>query len=168
VNFARRTALLAVSVVVSGGLLTAVPASAAPSDGAEVTGIPGIRGVIDLPAKDRVTPAVPPGKAGTEAVQTLPGFGGYGKWSPNPSGSTPGDAIKACDTTGDGWGIQVWLDSDRDGYVDRKAKTNGHSAPYCSGWKTGNLPEHRTVDVAVIQVKGDTTGAWAQYEVSTS
>ncbi|MEK8168809.1 hypothetical protein NKH77_00305 [Streptomyces sp. M19] len=93
--------------------------------------------------------------------------GGYGRWSDNPSGSTPGDAIKVCDTKDDRWGIETWLDYDRDGKVDRIASTRGHSASYCSPWKTGNLPEDGPVDIAVIQVMGNQTGARKQWVAHT-
>lgn len=56
-------------------------------------------------------------------------FGGYGEWNPDPYGSIPGDSIRACDTSADGWGIEVKLDIGRDGTWDRVASTRGHNSP---------------------------------------
>ncbi|MEU2248940.1 hypothetical protein [Streptomyces sp. NPDC019224] len=84
-------------------------------------------------------------------------FGGYGEWNADPYGSAPGDSIRACDTTADGWSIEVKLDIGRDGTWDRTATTRGHTSPYCTPWKTGNLKEGTPVRVQVTNVGGDAT-----------
>ncbi|GAA3007575.1 MULTISPECIES: hypothetical protein [Streptomyces] len=84
-------------------------------------------------------------------------FGGYGEWNADPYGSAPGDSIRACDTEADGWSIEVKLDIDRDGTWDRVATTRGHTAPYCTPWKTGNIKEGTPVRVQVTNVGGDAT-----------
>ncbi|MEV7387479.1 MULTISPECIES: hypothetical protein [unclassified Streptomyces] len=89
--------------------------------------------------------------------------GGYGVWNYDPGpdpigfGDAPGDAIAACDIKADGWGIEVRLDIGRDGDIDRTVSTRGHSSPYCSDYKTGDIsPEGTPVRVWVVKVKGDT------------
>lgn len=159
---------MAVATLLAGGALTASPAFAASSTSTGTTGPIGLRHVTDLTAKNRSTPPALRDEVGPRDVQTLNGFGGYGQWNPNPSGSIPGDSIKACDTAADGWGIETWLDSNRDGTIDRIATTRGHDSPYCSAWESGNLPENTYVDVYVVQVKGDDLGEYAEYEVYTS
>ncbi|WP_374119465.1 hypothetical protein [Streptomyces sp. RKAG290] len=84
-------------------------------------------------------------------------FGGYGEWNADPSGSIPGDSIRACDTAADGWGIEVKLDIGRDGTWDRTATTRGHNSPYCSPWKSGNIAEGTPVSVQVTNVDGGVT-----------
>ncbi|WP_443075627.1 transposase [Streptosporangium sp. NBC_01469] len=79
---------------------------------------------------------------------------GTAYWSDDPSGSAPGDAIGACDPAADGWGVEVQLDVNRNGTVDRIATTRGHASPYCSPWATGDLPEGAPVRVRGCQVKG--------------
>ncbi|MFB7734251.1 hypothetical protein ACFC08_07655 [Streptomyces sp. NPDC056112] len=161
-RFVRRgTVGLAVLALASAGLFAAGPASASSSGAASPAGR------LMMPGSGAQKSAAPQGGAGIQSVYKLPISGGYGQWSDNPSGSTPGDAIKACDTSADGWGIETWLDYNRDGYVDRIASTRGHNSPYCSPWATGNLPEDIPVDIAVIQVKGSQTGAWAQWVAYT-
>ncbi|MER7056071.1 MULTISPECIES: hypothetical protein [unclassified Streptomyces] len=81
--------------------------------------------------------------------------GGHGWWSADPSDGNPGDAIKACDNTADGWGIRVMLDIHRDGTMDRVATTQGHDSPYCTGWATGNIKEDTEVRIWVQKVKGN-------------
>nr|WP_239092317.1 hypothetical protein [Streptomyces sp. SID14478] len=89
--------------------------------------------------------------------------GGAGYWQQDPGadpigyGDAPGDSIAACDLSADGWGIEVKLDVNRDGDIDRKVSTRGHSSPYCSGWASGNLTEGTPVRVWVTKVKGDTS-----------
>jgi hypothetical protein len=158
-TFARRTAVLAASVAVSGGLLAAGPASAT---------APTTRHVSDLLPGNQVTQLAPHSQLGALSVQRLDGYGGYGQWNPNPSGSIPGDSIRACDNTSDGWAIETWLDSNRDGTIDRIASTRGHTAGYCSAWKAGNLPENTYVNIYVVQVKGDSLGLYAEYRAYTS
>lgn len=73
-----------------------------------------------------------------------------------PSGSIPGDSIRACDNTADGWGIEAWLDINRDGTIDRIASTRGHNAPYRTSWKSGDIPEGTpvTVNGGIVLEKG--------------
>lgn len=40
------------------------------------------------------------------AAEKIPVSGGYGQWQADPSGSVPGDSIRACDTAADGWGSE--------------------------------------------------------------
>ncbi|MFD7720428.1 hypothetical protein [Streptomyces sp. NPDC059814] len=84
-------------------------------------------------------------------------FGGYGGWNPDPYSGIPGDAIRACDTTADGWGIEVKLDIGRDGTWDRTVSTRGHNSPYCSPWKSGNIKEGTPVSIQVANVDGGVT-----------
>ncbi|MFZ4280622.1 hypothetical protein [Streptomyces rhizosphaericola] len=100
------------------------------------------------------------GEAWAVIKMTLKDGGGYGQWSADPSGSTPGDAIRACDDTSDGWGIQLELDIHRDGTVDRIATTRGHNAPYCTEWKTGNIKEGTKVTLKLYKVKGNEIGPY--------
>ena len=82
-------------------------------------------------------------------------YAGYGQWNSDPADGIPGDAINACDTVADGWGVETWLDINRDGVIDRVASTRGENAPYCSGWRSGNITEGTPIDIFVCAVKGD-------------
>ncbi|WLQ32434.1 hypothetical protein P8A18_02765 [Streptomyces castrisilvae] len=84
-------------------------------------------------------------------------FGGYGEWNADPYGGAPGDSIRACDTSADGWSIEVKLDIGGDGTWDRTATTRGHTAPYCTSWKTGNIKEGTPVRIQVANVNGGAT-----------
>ncbi|RPK36393.1 hypothetical protein EES39_32025 [Streptomyces sp. ADI92-24] len=84
-------------------------------------------------------------------------FGGYGEWNPDPYDGIPGDSIRACDTTVDGWGIEVKIDIGRNGTWDRIANTRGHNSPYCSPWKSGNIKEGTPVSIQVANVNGGVT-----------
>ncbi|MBO0915912.1 hypothetical protein [Streptomyces laculatispora] len=84
-------------------------------------------------------------------------FGGYGEWNPDPYDGVPGDSIRACDTTADGWGIEVKIDIGRNGTWDRIANTRGHNSPYCSPWKSGNIKEGTPVSIQVANVNGGVT-----------
>lgn len=91
-----------------------------------------------------------PAYAGEDIV--LSDGSGIGIWSADPSsdGTEPGDAIKACDTAKDGWGIAVSLEySGYSRYID----TGGHPSYYCTGWKTGNIKEGTRVHISVYQIK---------------
>lgn len=90
-----------------------------------------------------------PAWASTEYLWTS---GGYGLWSADPSSGDPGDAIKACDTSSDGWAIQVTLNWG-DATHTRTIDTRGHQSGYCTGWATGDIAESETVDITVQQVK---------------
>ncbi|MFJ3582858.1 hypothetical protein ACIPPS_11620 [Streptomyces sp. NPDC090127] len=94
----------------------------------------------------------------TAAPQRAVTEGGYAEWNADPYNGIPGDAIRACDTTADGWGIEAWLDIDRNGTVDRIASTRGKDAPYCTGWVSGNIePEGRPIQMWAVTVKGSST-----------
>lgn len=90
--------------------------------------------------------------------------GGYGYWEQDPGpcpeaicyGEAPGDSIAACDIDDDGWGIEVRLDINRDGDIDRTVSTRGHLSPYCSDWGSGNIAEGTPVRVWVVKVRGTT------------
>jgi len=85
--------------------------------------------------------------------------GGYGLWSDDPdSAGNPGDAIKACDNTSDGWAISVSLNwGDATHY--RQVDTRGHESGYCTPkWATGDIPETEYVDIKVEEVKSDGNG----------
>ncbi|GHJ56792.1 hypothetical protein Nm8I071_60990 [Nonomuraea sp. TT08I-71] len=77
---------------------------------------------------------------------------GYGWFHADPVGSTPGDALKACDLDADGYGVKAWLYNRNTGNLIRTASTAGHSSPYCTGWQTGDLPEQTPVWLKVCKV----------------
>ncbi|MET9433756.1 hypothetical protein [Streptomyces sp. NPDC006551] len=84
--------------------------------------------------------------------------GGHAEWNADPHNGIPGDSIRACDTTADGWGIEAWLDIDRNGTIDRIASTRGHDAPYCTGWISGNIePKGRAIQMWAVTVEGTGT-----------
>ncbi|WP_405642538.1 hypothetical protein [Streptomyces uncialis] len=82
----------------------------------------------------------------------VPDGGGYGQWQQDPSGSIPGDSIRACDTHSDGDYVRVELDVNRNGSIDRTAWTKGHTAPFCSAWISGNLPEGTPITIWVARI----------------
>ncbi|MER6563805.1 hypothetical protein ABT300_40025 [Streptomyces sp. NPDC001027] len=86
---------------------------------------------------------------------------GYGWFHADPAGSLPGDALKACDLHADRLGIKAWLYNRDTGKVIRTASTAGHASPYCTGWKTGDLPEQTRVWVEVCKVSGSAKVACA-------
>ncbi|MDH2389034.1 hypothetical protein QCN29_09565 [Streptomyces sp. HNM0663] len=81
---------------------------------------------------------------------------GSGYFNADPSGSVPGDAIRACDLSADGVGIEVRMDINPSGAwrTDRVASTRGHNSPYCSPWMSGNIAEETTVALKICAVKG--------------
>ncbi|MFJ3978817.1 hypothetical protein [Streptomyces sp. NPDC090021] len=79
---------------------------------------------------------------------------GYGWFNADPIGSTPGDALKACDLASDGYYIKAWLTNRDTGKVVRTASTAGHNANYCTGWQTGDLPEQTRVWLEVCKMSG--------------
>ncbi|GKQ34067.1 hypothetical protein [Streptomyces sp. A012304] len=84
---------------------------------------------------------------------------GHGIFNADPDGSIPGDAIKACDTNSDGWAVEVALDYPPfDAKPDFKVDTRGHTANYCTGWTSRDIPETWTVRMYVTPVKGDSFG----------
>ncbi|MFJ6571067.1 hypothetical protein ACIQNU_27005 [Streptomyces sp. NPDC091292] len=67
---------------------------------------------------------------------------GLVQWQQDPDAASgrKGDSIRVCDTySGDGRGVEARLIVN--GSVDRIATTQGHNAPYCSPWKSGDLTE---------------------------
>ncbi|WP_240203102.1 hypothetical protein [Streptomyces actuosus] len=98
--------------------------------------------------------------AASTSVEMTAYYGGYvagtGYFNADPSGSVPGDAIRACDTRADGVGIEVRMDIKPSGswHTDRVASTRGHNSPYCSPWKSGNIAEETTVALKICAVKG--------------
>lgn len=69
---------------------------------------------------------------------------GYVEWQKDPDTASgrKGDSIRVCDTySGDGRGVEARLIVN--GVVDRVATTQGHNAPYCSPWKSGDLTEDK-------------------------
>ena len=79
---------------------------------------------------------------------------GYGWFKADPTGSTPGDALKACDLNADGYSIKAWLYNRDTGNLIRTASTAGHAANYCTDWKTGDLPEQTRVWLDVCTMDG--------------
>ncbi|MFD8779449.1 hypothetical protein [Streptomyces sp. NPDC059916] len=73
-------------------------------------------------------------------------------WNRDPWNSTPGDSMQMCDTYKDGFGLEARLIVN--GAVDRVATTAGHNSPYCSPWKSGDLPEGHWYTVKAYKVKG--------------
>ncbi|GGT70089.1 hypothetical protein GCM10010256_30670 [Streptomyces coeruleorubidus] len=95
--------------------------------------------------------------------------GGYAEWNPDPYNGLPGDSVRVCDTRADDWAVEASLDTDGDGrYDDRTVSTRGHSAGYCSGWASGDLPENIRIGVFVSLVKGTAGGTNKAWSVSTS
>lgn len=84
--------------------------------------------------------------------------GGYGLWQADPDSGNPGDSIKACDASADGWGIRVILTwGDATGY--RAVDTRGHESGYCTGWASGDIsPEGEPVTITVEQIRSDGKG----------
>lgn len=87
------------------------------------------------------------------------GGAGYGTFNADPDGSIPGDAIRACDTKADGWGVEAALDYPPfDLKMDRIVDTRGHAAGYCTPWKDGDLREGITYRLYVTPVSDDQYG----------
>jgi hypothetical protein len=99
--------------------------------------------------------------------------GGYGLWNqdpgppPNRDENAPGDSFQACDTRSDGYGILVRLDIDRDGDFDSSTTTKGHLAPYCTDWRTVNLPEGTRIRLYVYK-SNDSGNYHPVYQDSTA
>ncbi|WP_326661812.1 hypothetical protein [Streptomyces sp. NBC_00385] len=88
------------------------------------------------------------------AATTIPAASyGYAQWNPNPSGSTPGDAMRACDNSADGYGVTAKL-MNSDYVWIRTVTTAGHSANYCTPWKGGDLDEDDRFLVYTFRTKG--------------
>ncbi|MFD9288077.1 hypothetical protein ACFWBV_07155 [Streptomyces sp. NPDC060030] len=89
------------------------------------------------------------------AVTTIPANGyGHAEWNADPSGSTPGDSLRVCDTKADGYGVKARVFNSNYDTV-RTASTAGTNAPYCTGWKSGDLPEGTRYQIITYRVKGD-------------
>ncbi|MFJ5302051.1 hypothetical protein [Streptomyces sp. NPDC088350] len=96
--------------------------------------------------------------AGTVSIDAANGAG-YGTFNADPNGSIPGDAIRACDTKADGWGVETALDYPPfDKKMDRIIDTRGHASGYCSPWLGGNLTEGVTYRMYVTPVSGTSYG----------
>jgi hypothetical protein len=93
-------------------------------------------------------------------------FRGYSDFNADPSGSIPGDSIRACDGKADGRGIVTQLDINRNGTVDRSASTRGKNAPYCTSWKGGNIAENKPVRIRGCVVRGDWSACTGWYNGS--
>ncbi|MEU6658695.1 hypothetical protein [Streptomyces sp. NPDC046821] len=84
-------------------------------------------------------------------------------WNRDPWSGTPGDSLQMCDDYPDGIGLEARLIVG--GKVDRVASTAGHNSPYCSPWKSGDLPEGHHYIVKVYKVKGGVYTWWNDYDV---
>lgn len=71
----------------------------------------------------------------------------------DPTDTSPGDAMRVCDRKADGLGIKAWM-WDPNGTLLRTATTQGHDAPYCSPWATGDLPEGKHIVITACAIKG--------------
>ncbi|WP_406241108.1 hypothetical protein [Streptomyces anulatus] len=78
-------------------------------------------------------------------------YAGLAEWSadPIPHASYPGDAVRALDVLADGWGAEAIIENPY-----RIATTQGHSSPYTTSWKTGDLAEGREIRMRLCMVKG--------------
>ena len=122
-------ALSAASLAAAGGMLTATATDAAAASSQDI-------GPVDYYAANGISR-------------------GWGMFAADPEGPYPGDAIGACDTYADGFGIKVELDISPTGTwdTDRSVSTGGHAAGYCTGWKSGNIKENTRVAIRVCKVK---------------
>ncbi|MEU9883613.1 hypothetical protein [Streptomyces phaeochromogenes] len=79
-------------------------------------------------------------------------YAGYVNWNADPdSFGTPGDALRAHDGGADGWGVKGTVFNAN---VYREASTQGHSSPYTTPWKTGDLTEGQRLTFNACLVKG--------------
>ncbi|MQY11234.1 hypothetical protein SRB5_13490 [Streptomyces sp. RB5] len=125
------------------GLCTAaaLPAAAAQSDGftglKQSTSVSASAGPISI-------------QAATWDIYYNGSYRGYVQWQQDPSGSIPGDSLRVCDDIADGYGVEA--DLIVGGVINRTATSQGHSSPYCSPWKSGNLTEGNsyTIDTWVM------------------
>lgn len=78
--------------------------------------------------------------AASAATNIPAGSYGYAQWNADPDGSIPGDSLRVCDNNADGFGVTAKLMNSQY-VVIRTVTTAGHSAGYCSPWKSGNLKE---------------------------
>jgi hypothetical protein len=111
--------------------------------------------VTAIAAATLVGVAAGPANAGTGqlfAVQ-INNFNDWGNFEQDPYQDIPGDSIRACDFTADGWGVTAYLDSNHNGVFDRTATTSGQPSDFCSGWASGNIAEGATVTLKVCNTK---------------
>nr|WP_181803170.1 hypothetical protein [Streptomyces shenzhenensis] len=117
-----------------------------------------IAAVTSIAAASFLGAAASPAQAGTGmliAVQ-INDFQDWGNFNQDPVGGTnptPGDAIRACDFTADGWGVTTYLDIGSNGSWDRTSTTAGNAADYCSPWATGNIGEGTKVTIKACNTK---------------
>ncbi|WP_405644824.1 hypothetical protein [Streptomyces sp. NBC_00019] len=123
----RVITLLAASALLTGGSLTfgASSAAAAPDFTFEKCGVVSNGGFCI-------------------AVYTNGTYSGIAIWQADPLGEDPGDSMRAADYYGDGWGVNAILESPY-----RLASTDGHAAPYKTGWKSGDLTEGTSVRMRI-------------------
>ncbi|MFF0001249.1 hypothetical protein [Streptomyces avermitilis] len=101
--------------------------------------------------------AASPAQAGTGlliAVQ-INSFQDWGNFNQDPVGSTntPGDAVRVCDWTAEGWVVTSYLDVGRNGTWDRTVSTSGVPSDFCTHWETGNLAEGTKVTIKACNTK---------------
>ncbi|WOX08312.1 hypothetical protein [Streptomyces sp. N50] len=96
------------------------------------------------------------GKSFGVAVYNNGHYAGLASWNADPIGDIPGDALQAVDSYADGWGIQaeMWTPWESD-LNYRVTTTKGHSAPYSTPWKSGNLKEGVDVHIQVCIFQGN-------------
>lgn len=82
-------------------------------------------------------------------------FEDWGNFNQDPveSTNTPGDAIRACDFTSDGWAVTTYLDIGSNGTWDRTATTAGQPSGDCGAWETGNIAEGTKVTIKACNTK---------------
>lgn len=144
-NFSVRRkgiSLLASAAVLAGGVLAA-SASSAGATTPDTTPAAATPKVVVAPHSSG---GVKVWLVGTDHIM------GTFQWSQDPSGSTPGDAMRVTDENSDGLGVEADLDISSTNF--RIATTAGHNSGYTSPWATGNLPEGHTYNVDIWSVKG--------------
>lgn len=80
-------------------------------------------------------------------------YAGFVEWHADPVGSTPGDALRARDSSAEGWGVEATVSTITIGY-SRTASTRGEPSPYTTPWNTGNLEEGTKLRLTGCLVKG--------------
>ncbi|MEU6293766.1 hypothetical protein [Streptomyces erythrochromogenes] len=88
----------------------------------------------------------------TVAVYNNGRYAGLAEWNADPAGGHPGDAMRAIDVLSDGWYVEAIMQTPH-----RVATTKGHPAVYLTPWKTGDLPEGRSVKMRVVISNGSST-----------
>ncbi|MDH6225191.1 MULTISPECIES: hypothetical protein [Streptomyces] len=105
------------------------------------------------------------GVATSASAATAIPIDGHGTayWQADPSDGTPGDALRVCDTNADGLAVRAVLTTYSNVTHRREVDTAGHSAGYCTPWKTGDLPEGTKVMISTQYGKG---GEWVAADVA--